>query len=408
MHTLSRNYEKSISYLLDNFPVVVLLGGRQVGKSTLLKRLRPEAHFFDLEDSSDFERIDSDPALIFKELDGCFIFDEAQFSPNLFKALRVEVDRDRQAFGKFLISGSSSPELLKNISESLAGRCAIVEINGFSWNEPVEKKQSDFYKLLSNNIESIKLIQQIHDHHYLLECCLYGQFPEPFLRRDDTQFHKIWMKSYSQTYIDRDIRTLFPNLKFDSFRRFVQMMAFSSGEILNFSNYARSLDVSQPTVKNYLEILEGTFLWRSLPTFDRNPKKRVIKMPKGHLRDTGLINHFLRIHTIETLKSHPNYGRIWESFIIEQIVKGFQEQLVHCDFHYYRTSNQTEVDLVIEGDFGIIPIEIKTGSNTSIKQLRGLQIFINDYSCPFGIVVNNADSVFLITDNIIQIPATYL
>ncbi|MCU7835292.1 MAG: AAA family ATPase [gamma proteobacterium symbiont of Taylorina sp.] len=175
MHTLKRNSIQSILSLLDLFPAVVLLGARQVGKSTQVKQILPDAHYFDLEKDSDYTRIFDDPELLFKEQHGAFIFDEAQRLPKLFQAIRVEVDRNRSQNGRFLITGSSSPELLQNITETLAGRCVIVEVNGFSWNEALECPQSEFYSRLEiKTIDAFKHLNTTTSYPELLDLCLYG------------------------------------------------------------------------------------------------------------------------------------------------------------------------------------------------------------------------------------------
>ncbi len=131
-------------------------------------------------------------------------------------------------------------------------------------------------------------------------------------------------------------------------------------------------------------------------------------MPKGHLRDTGLLNYMLKIHSVEDLKSHPQQGRIWEGLVIEQLIKKFQQHLVKSDFFYYRTSNQTEVDLIVEGRMGTIPIEIKSSFHTKKNQLQGMENFIKENNCPFGIVINNGEEIFPLSDKILQVPAIFL
>ena len=394
--------------LRQQFPAVVVLGARQVGKSTLLGQVAPGAHFFDLENAAHYERLSVDPALVFRELTGDFVFDEAQRLPTLFDALRVEIDRDRHRPGRFLLSGSSSPELLHNISESLAGRCAIVEMGTLSWGEAEDLPESNFCAALTSGMAGLKSLTARHSTSDLLDKCFYGGYPEPYLKRREPAFFDTWMAGYIRTYLERDVRALFPSLNLEAYRRFVKMASFASGEALNLSKFAGSLDVSQPTVKRYLEILEGTFLWRRLPAFDRNSRKRVVKSFRGYFRDTGLGNYLQDIFDVDALKSHPNYGRIWESFVSENIVRQFQAQLVRANFYHYRTSNQTEVDLVVEGAFGIVPIEIKSGSVTSASRLRGLKNFIADFDCPFGIVVNQGSEVFRLSDRIMQVPATFI
>jgi predicted AAA+ superfamily ATPase len=406
MFRLKRNITESINYLLNNFPCVVILGARQVGKSTLLKQILPNASFFDLERDADFQRINNDPELLLQETNRPIIFDEAQISASLFKALRVEIDKNRDQAGQFLLSGSSSPELLKHISETLAGRVAIVELEPFQWQEGLKKNYPDLITALSE--EEFQSLQPNFNKRELLELCLYGGYPEPFLKRDDTKFFRLWMENYIKTYVERDIRALFPSLQLDVYKRFVQMLAYASGEIINNSNFARSLDVSQPTIKNYLNIIEGTFLWRKIPSYQKNLTKRIIKMPKGYLRDTGLINYFLRIQTVNDLKSHPQFGRIWEIFISEQLIRHFKNNIENIEYFYYRTHNQAEIDLIIETQTGLIPIEIKSGFSSSKRQIQTLQRFIEEHHCPFGLLINNGDEIFKLSQNIYQLPAIYL
>lgn len=407
MLDIKRSLEKTITYLMQNFPCVAIVGARQVGKSTLLRQILPHASFFDLEREADFRRVDSDPELLFQEVQKPLIFDEAQLSPRLFKALRVEIDNNRNQNAQFLISGSSSPELLHNISETLAGRIAIVHLDALMWDEAMQVEQSGFVSALSTP-EKLKALKANYTKRELLNLCLHGGYPEPFLKRDDKHYFSLWMENYVKTYVERDIRALFPTLKLDVYKRFIQMLAYASGEIINASNFARSLDVSQPTVKHYMDIVEGTFLWRKLPSYQKNVTKRVIKMPKGHIRDTGLINYFLRIDSVDDMRAHPQFGNVWESFVIEQIIRSFESQLERADFYYYRTQNLAEIDLIIESRAGLIPVEIKAGASTDSRKLSSLKRFIEEQHCPFGIVVNNGDEIYKLAENIYQVPAIFL
>lgn len=407
MYVKRKDLINSISYLLESFPVVALLGARQVGKSTLLKKIFPNSTILDLEKAADFDRVQRDPELLFKELNAPYIIDEAQRCPELFKAMRVEVDKKRSTNGRFLISGSSSPELLKNINETLAGRVATLEISPFEWSECQQIDQSNFYTSLED-LNKLDKIGPQSNHRFILDVCLHGGYPDPFLKREDKTYFDLWFQNYIKSYVEQDIRELFPSLNLDAYRRFIQMMATSTGEIINASNFARSLDVTQPTIKKYMEIMEGTFIWRKLLPFEGSAKKRVVKMPRGHLRDSGLASYLLNIHTENELKGHYLFGRIWEGFIIEQILKGLERNLIKHSAYFYRTNNQSEIDLIIEGRFGIIPIEIKSGSSTSSSQLRTLSNFIKELDCPYGIVINNGTEIFLLKENIIQIPAIYL
>lgn len=407
MSYLNRDLSQTIHYLLKHFPVVAVLGARQVGKSTLLQHALPDAAFFDLERESDFQRVNDDPALLLQEVGRPVIFDEAQLSPALFKALRVAVDEKRDQSGQFLLSGSSSPHRLKQISETLAGRIAIVELDPLSWHEVLDRPANNLLSALQNP-EELSQLAATKNKQELLGLCLHGGYPEPVLKSDDSRFYRLWMENYLKTYVERDVRALFPQLNLDAYKRFIQMLAFSSGEIINAANFARSLDVSQPTIKNYLEIVEGTFLWRRIPSYQKNANKRIVKMPKGHIRDTGLINYLLRIQSENDMKAHPQFGRTWEIFITEQLIRHFKNNAERIEYFYYRTHNQAEVDLILDTDFGLIPVEIKAGSVTPKKQLSSLKRFIEEHDCPYGLVINNGDEVFKLSKSVYQLPAIFL
>ena len=408
MKDILREHTKTVNHLLSLFPCVAVLGARQIGKTTLLKQVFPTNHIYDLEKSSDFELISDDPLFFLHNHSQPIIIDEAQLCSELFKALRVKIDDNRNKPGQFLISGSSSPELIKNISESLAGRIAAIELGGLLWSEALQKKISLIYQLIEKK-ECHKFfdLKKNYTIDELYGLCLYGGYPEPYLKRNKNKFSEIWVENYLQTYINRDIRRLFPGLNTINYSRFIKMTSFSSGESINISNFSRSLDVSQPTARQYFEIAHGTFIWRILPSFHKSGKKRLIKMPKGYIRDSGLTASFQNIKDVEMLKSYPRFGLIWEVFVIEQIIKSLGALLIKANPYYYRTADHSEVDLVLEGKFGLLPIEIKTGFYQGKKQIQGLINFINDYNCPYGILINNADKIDRISEKIYQIPATY-
>jgi predicted AAA+ superfamily ATPase len=405
---ITRDSIDLVRNLLDCFPCVVIIGARQVGKSTFLRQLLPCASTYDLEDYDDFQLINENPEFFLSQVTTPVIIDEAQLSPNLFKALRVAIDKDRKTNGKFLLSGSSSPHLLKNISESLAGRVAIVELAGLSWSEALEKEESDFIE----NIFCINHLQKLKTNKTrkeLLELCLYGSYPEPYLNRRDTVRYYKWQENYIKTYIERDIRSLFPRLNLEAYRRLISMLAFSTGEIINLTKLSSSLGVSASTVSQYLEIIEGTFLWRKLKPYETNLKKRLIKSAKGYLRDTGLINYFLKIQTLDQLQGHPNYGHIWEIFVIEQIFKSLANKSNYLyDVYFYRTKHKAEIDLVIETSNGLIPIEIKSSMELKTDSTKSIKSFIEEYQCPHGIIISNSEKIQMRSERVIEIPAIYL
>lgn len=408
MTDVKRNLEDRVHRLLEIFPVVMLIGARQTGKTTLSKTVRPDWHYFDLESAGDYDFISKDFRFFFQEYPRQVIFDEAQELPGLFRELRGVIDANRQEKGRFILTGSSSPDLLREAGDSLAGRLAILEIGTLKTNEIRREPLPPFYQVLEQDLsaESIEFIRTLEcPTQDVIPFFFRGGYPEPVLAEDDYAY-SVWMENYYRTYIDRDIRKLFPRLDAIRYRRFVTMLSSLSGTIINKAQLGRSVDVSEVTIRDYLEVADKTFFWRTIPSFETSKSKSTVKMPKGIVRDSG-INHYLTgIDTREKLIRAPQVGRNFESFIIEEIIKGIQAtKVTRWDYFYYRTRNGAEIDLVLSGSFGILPIEIKFGRETSRRQLMSLQQFVQHHNLPFGIVVNNSRKVRMLSEKIIQVPA---
>lgn len=412
MMAKNRFLEKKINRLLSMFPAVGVIGPRQCGKSTLVKKLRPDWRYYDLERPDHYQLITSDPLGFFQRRGEKTIIDEAQQYPALFKVLRSVIDSHRSTTGRFLLTGSSSPDLVRGLSESLAGRMATVELWPFKAGEFYNQSISPIYDVLTSkkpdltrvlNEEPLLTPDQTYMHWLL------GGYPEPRIKSEQvSEFQGLWMDGYFNDYMDRDIGRLFPGINRHTFRLFIQSLSFHSGCVLNRSKLARAVEVSSPTIRLYLEILHGTFVWRNLKSFERNNLKKVQKMPKGFFRDGGILHHLLKIVDIDDLLIHPVAGRSFEAFIIEEIIRGFGCTMSPgIDFYYYRTRDKSEVDLIVEGMFGVLPIEVKLGHKLHKRSLTGLKNFMSDTGAGLGIIVNNADRAEYLADNIVQIPAVY-
>ena len=405
-----RNLETKINDLLVYFPVVTILGVRQCGKTTLAKLLRPDWQYFDLERSRDFEFITRDFEFFIKEHPHSIIIDEAQRYPALFQELRSVVDRERKHKNRFLLTGSSSFDLIKNVSESLAGRVGLVELGTFKTNETYSIRLPDFYKIFNTDlnqttIDFLKGLEPEISHDQLMQAFLKGGYPEPVLE-EDKRFYDAWMENYIQTYIQRDIRTLFPRLDLVKYQRFISMLSALSGTIINRSQVGRSLDISEKAIRDYLQIAEGSYIWRNTPSYEKSISKSVVKMPKGNFRDSGLTNYIQGITQREQLLNYPNVGAAFEAYIFEEIIKGIQAtETVNWTYYYFRTRNGAELDMILEGPFGTLPIEIKFGSMIKQGQIQTLKNFVYNNNLPLGIVINNSDDVLLVADRILQLPA---
>jgi len=407
-----RLLEGKINRLLAMFPVVAVVGARQCGKSTLVKNLRPDWKYYDLERPDDYQLISEDPLGFFGRQKERTIIDEAQQYPELFRVLRGVIDEDRTATGRYLLTGSSSPAIIRGLSESLAGRIATVELWPMKGVELLDRPLPNIYEVLLRlepNLEDLGDLTPGMTLEEMYAQWRLGGYPEPRIKgRTVPEFHGLWMDEYFGDYIRRDIQRLFPRISPHTFRLFIQTLSNHSGSLINRSEIARALEVSSVTAKEYLEILHNTFVWRNLRSFDKNALKKVQKMPRGFFRDTGLLHHLLKIRDLDQLLVHPTAGPSFESFVTEEIVRGFQcTMATGLDFYFYRTRDKSEVDLILEGNFGLIPIEVKLGHSVTRRTLTGLRNFLEDTGAGFGLLVNNSEKIEFLADNIIQVPAVF-
>lgn len=409
MDGLKRNIQGKINDLLNRFPVVAILGARQVGKSTLARQIGSDWKYYDLENHAHFNLINNDPVLFFKENDRKIIIDEAQQSPELFKTLRGVIDQERKLNNRFILTGSASFELVKHISESLAGRIAIIELSSMKMNELRQEPLSSFFNIfegkvnkkdlsLLKHLKSTRSISEIKQH------LLKGGYPDPTIKNDE-EFHLDWMENYFNTYINRDMRSLFPQIDLLKYQRVIKMLSSLSGTIINKSEVARSSETSEKSIRDYLQIISGTFFWRELPAYKTSKIKTTLSSSKGHYRDSGLLFFLQNIFTQEELEVYPKLGNAFESFAVEEVMRGVQATKArNLQAYHFRTKAGGEIDLVLEGSFGTVPIEIKYQSHTSKRQLTAMINFIEKLKLPYGIVLNNCETPSLITENIIQIP----
>ena len=314
-----RKYLERIRDRLGDYPVVALLGPRQVGKTTLAKRLAQsvpdeEVHHFDLESPGDLARL-ANPELVLSPLKGLVILDEIQRMPELFPLLRVLADRSNVP-ARFLILGSASPDLMAEASDSLAGRISFVDVSGFSLTE-----------LGTENLE---------------RCWWRGGFPKAYLAKSD-KVARQWYEDFFRTFLERDIPQLGIRIPATTLRRFWTMLAHYHGQILKLSELARSLGSSEPTARRYLDILCRTYVVRQLPPWFENLKKRQVKSPKVYICDSGMHHALLGLSNPRSLQSHPKLGASWEGFALGQILS----VTGHREAYYWATHAGAELDLLL-------------------------------------------------------------
>lgn len=316
-----------IQLLFEVNPLVAILGPRQCGKTTLAQEyLTTYGHLyknvtaFDLENSLDLQRLEN-PRIALENLRGLIVIDEIQLRPDLFPILRVLIDQNRD-LQKYLILGSASRELLRQSAETLAGRISYFELTPFQANE----------------VPDLSLLWQ------------RGGFPPAYLAANDQQSY-LWREAYIRTFLEQDIPALGFKIPAAQLRRFWTMLTHYHGQIFNASELGNSLDLSHNTIRNYLDILTGTFMVRELRPWFENMKKRQVKSPKIYFRDSGIYHALCRIQNFNLLMEHPKLGASWEGFAIEEIIRHHGTDIDQHDCYFWRTQAGAELDLlIVQGD----------------------------------------------------------
>jgi hypothetical protein len=323
---------RSLRRLLARFPVVGLIGARQAGKTTLALALARTSGGpvtqFDLEDPAAVARL-ADPMLALRDLRGLVILDEIQHRPDLFASLRVLADR-RPRRARFLVLGSASPRLLRQSSESLAGRIAYHELPGLGLAETGMQRNSRLW--------------------------LRGGFPRAFLSRSERESFE-WRQRFLRTFLERDLPQLGIAAGQQAMHRFWSMLAHGHGQLWNASEIGRSMGLGDTTVRSYLDRMSDAFVMRQLQPWHENIGKRQVRAPKVYVRDSGLLHVLLDIHTSRQLELHPKSGASWEGFVIEQAIQVLGAASHEC--HFWRTHTGAELDLLVVRGRRRIGVEVK-------------------------------------------------
>ncbi len=369
---IKRKAEKKLTQAIAYFPVIGIIGPRQVGKTTLAKIIRKDllkpSVYIDLENPRDLVKL-SDPNLFFEHnSDKCVFLDEIQLMPELFSVLRPMVDMDRKP-GRYILLGSASPVLIRKSSESLAGRIAYIELTGFNLTEVGGDK--------------------------IRKLWLRGGFPNAFLAPGE-DIWKQWLDNFIKTYLERDLPLLGLNIGVQTLRNLWTMIAHSHGSVINFSNFSRSLELSSVSVRKYFDFLENAFLVRQLQPFFPNVKKRIVRSPKIYIRDSGILHFLLNIDSEEVLEGHPMKGNSWEGFVVEQIL-----QVAGSDYqaYFYRTHQGAECDLVlVRSSKPVFAIEIKYAA--APKLTKGNILAFEDIGAEYNFIITPDTEEYPVAKNI--------
>jgi predicted AAA+ superfamily ATPase len=325
--------------LLKRHPVVGIVGARQVGKTTLAHALASQTedptYYFDLENPEDMARL-ADPMMALKEHKGLVVVDEIQRYPELYTVLRVLVDRPKNQ-ARFLVLGSASPDLLRQTSETLAGRIVYHELRGLALDEVGAKESSRLW--------------------------LRGGFPRSYLARTLGESDE-WRRGFIKTFLERDLPQLGINIRSVTLQRFWTMLAHYHGQVFNASEFGRSFGVADTTVRNYLDLLTSALVVRQLQPWHENISKRQVKAPKVYLADTGVLHTLLNMKTLRELEGHPKVGASWEGFVLEEILRHLGARREECFF--WATHGGAELDLLIIRGKRRIGFEIKRTSSPKV------------------------------------------
>ncbi|MBI2995110.1 MAG: ATP-binding protein [Candidatus Melainabacteria bacterium] len=409
MNYKKRLIEPEIYKLLKIFPVVSITGPRQSGKTTLIKIISSKSKnwkYYNLDNREILLKIKEDPSLFTNSLNSNTAIDEAQKAPELFHSLKELVDSGFKH--KIIISGSANFLLMKSITESLAGRVGILELLPFSVSEAISSSSKKIIKLMisskdiinfKNKLARLKKTKQSD----MLEFILRGGFPKVH-ELDKNQSSK-WFESYISTYIEKDLRDLSQIVNLDSFQKVYKTLAFQTSNILNINNISSDLGIDSKTVKKYISLLESSYQCKLIYPFCMKANKQLVKRPKVHYLDTGLINYFYENHTNEQMLNGGEWGKILETFLFSELYKEIKDITPKPSINFWRTSNGAEVDFVIASGKNIYPIEVKSGFKINHYELRGIQSFMESYqNVPFGIVIYRGQEPILVDKKIIALP----
>ena len=361
MTYIPRDLEPRLLRLLTSSPCVAVTGPRQAGKSTLLRHCLPDYSFVTLDDPFYREQAQSDPLLLLDSLGERAIIDEIQLAPQLLSYVKIRVDNRRSVKGQYLFTGSQQFGLIRNLSESLAGRIALLELLPMS---VTEKRR---HLPLTDGIDLFR------------HAALIGSYPE--LVADTAVDLTSWYASYLQTYLERDIRTLYNIGDLRDFQRFVRLLAARCSQQINMSDFSRDLGVSVPTIKSWLSILEASRIVYLLPPYYANLGKRITKAPKVYFIDIGLACSLAGVRDETHLFNGPMAGALYENFCIQETLKLFLAKGIRPPLYYLRTGNGLEVDLLVEPSEGLlIPVEIKLTKTPTSKLARTLTTFRDSFA----------------------------
>jgi len=401
----SRHLEKKLIKLATQFKVVLLLGARQVGKSTLLGHCFPQLKHITFDPLVDDYGAKEDPVRFLNNFPAPIILDEIQYCQSLLSSIKRYVDQSDQK-GQYLLTGSQNISVLKYAADSMAGRVGIMQLDSFTVDEIAQKPQNFLQYYLEDPQQFIKKFSGLLPlKHSLYEMIWRGTMPDTIEFSNDDIGN--YFNSYIKTYIERDVRLLENIHNLTDFERFVRLSAALTAQEINYTQLGREIGISRLTAAKWLDILKHTYLWCEIPSYHRNTIKRISKKTKGFLFDTGIACYLQRVSSPDALSAHPMLGALFENFVSTNLLKLANTVSVPPIAYHWRTNSGAEVDLIFERDGKLYPIEIKCKSQISKHDIKGLKSFYETYpNQPImpGVVISAGNECYEIDDNIFVVP----
>ncbi|MBX9786327.1 MAG: DUF4143 domain-containing protein [Alphaproteobacteria bacterium] len=399
-----RHLQVKLQGMARNFKVVMLVGARQVGKSSLLAHLYPDLKHLTFDPYNDQYGAKADPDQFLKNFPSPLILDEVQYTPELLSSIKRFVDRSPEK-GQYFLTGSQNFGLLKNAAESLAGRVGILELNGLTYFERIGKLDSHWLKGYLTHPQNFFTSLTANPSESIYDKIWAGDLPA--LATIEPDFITNYLGSYIQTYLERDIR-VFENIEdMDKFDRFLGLCAAMTSREINDAEFGREMSLSSPTIKRWRGRLMASYQWREVLPYYGNSIKRLSKKSKGYFCDTGLACYLQRIPSPLALASHPNLGHLFESYCINLISTLCTTLSPAPKLYHWRTNGGAEVDLILDYNGCLYPIEIKCKTSAAKKDARGIIAFTETYphtTIAPGIVLYTGDYPLHLTENCIAIP----
>ncbi len=383
---IKRTLSDKLLALARQFPVVSVTGPRQSGKTTLTRMVFGDYDYISLEDPDEREFAHGDPKGFLKRFTDGVILDEIQRAPTLLSYIQGIVDSDRSP-GRFILTGSQQLRIMEKVSQTLAGRTAIVILLPFSLYELLGEPSSDPWKIDT-------LPDKRKKPPFTLEKILYqGLYPRIYDKGLDAQD---WLSAYYRTYVERDVRDITNIGNLETFQRFLRLCAGRSGQLLNHSSLASDCGISHTTARHWISILEAGFIIHLLPPHHANFSKRIIKSPKLYFLDTGLLCYLLRIQEPDDILVHAMKGAIFETFVVTELYKAFAHRGEMPPLYFWRDRTGHEVDIVVDTGKKLVPVEIKSGETIVSSLLDGLRYFVSlgSPASKTGVLIHGGEALY--------------